>query len=72
MFAAFANTFRVPELRKRILFTFGLIFICRLVAMVPTPGVNWRALQAALESIRASGETGGGLVGMSDVFTGAP
>ncbi len=70
MFAAFANTFRVPELRKRILFTFGLIFICRLVAMVPTPGVNWRALQAALESIRASGETGGGLVGMFDVFTG--
>ena len=70
MLAAFANTFKVPELRKRILFTFGLIFICRLVSMVPTPGVNWRALEAALASIQASGEVGGGLMGMFDVFTG--
>jgi preprotein translocase subunit SecY len=70
MLAAFANTFKVPELRKRIFFTFGLIFICRLVTMVPTPGVNWRALEAALASIKASGEVGGGLMGMFDVFTG--
>ena len=70
MLAAFANTFKVPELRKRILFTFGLIFICRLVTMVPTPGVNWRALEAALASIKASGDVGGGLMGMFDVFTG--
>ena len=65
MLAAFANTFKVPELRKRIFFTFGLIFICRLVSMVPTPGVNWRALEAALASIKASGEVGGGLMGRS-------
>ena len=70
MFAAFANTFKVPELRKRIFFTFGLVFICRLVTMVPTPGVNWRVLEAALASIKASGEVGGSLMGMFDVFTG--
>lgn len=70
MLAAFANTFKVPELRKRILFTFGLIFICRFVSMVPTPGVNWRALEEALAAIKASGEVGGGLMGMFDVFTG--
>lgn len=70
MFAAFANTFRVPELRQRIIFTFGLIFICRLVTMVPTPGVNWRALEMALQNIKASGDVGGGLMGMFDVFTG--
>ncbi len=70
MFAAFANTFKVPELRKRILFTFGLIFIVRLVAMVPTPGVNWRILEEALANIKANSDVGGGLMGMFDVFTG--
>ncbi len=70
MFAAFANTFRVPELRQRILFTFGVIFIVRFIAMVPTPGVNWRVLSDALAAIKESGEVGGGLMGMFDVFTG--
>jgi len=69
MLAAFANTFRIPDLRKRILFTVGLVFICRLVSMVPTPGVNWHALSAAMDRMReASG--GGGLMGWFDVFSG--
>ncbi len=70
MLAAFANTFKVPELRKRIVFTFGLIFICRFVSLVPTPGVNWRVLEAALASIKETSGAGGGLMGMFDVFTG--
>ena len=69
MLAAFANTFRIPDLRKRILFTIGLIFICRLVSMVPTPGVNWHALEEALRRIRES-TSGGGLMGWFDVFSG--
>jgi preprotein translocase subunit SecY len=52
MLATFANTFKIPDLRKRILFTIGLVFICRLVTMVPTPGVNWRALEAALANMQ--------------------
>ena len=35
MLSAFVNTFKIAELRQRILFTFGLIFICRLIAAIP-------------------------------------
>ena len=69
MLAAFANTFRIPDLRKRILFTIGLVFICRLVSMVPTPGVNWHALAEVLNRMRES-SGGGGLMGWFDVFSG--
>ena len=68
MLAAFANTFKIPDLRKRILFTVGLVFICRLVSMVPTPGVNWHALAETLNRMRES--TNGGLMGWFDVFSG--
>lgn len=70
MLGAFANTFKVPELKKRILFTLGLVAICRLVSMVPTPGVNWNALAEALERFREASGTTGGLMGMLDVFSG--
>jgi preprotein translocase subunit SecY len=70
MLAAFANTFRIPELRKRILFTIGLVFICRLVSMVPTPGVNWHVLEEAINRFREANTGSGGLMGMFDIFTG--
>ncbi|MDD5707714.1 MAG: preprotein translocase subunit SecY [Kiritimatiellae bacterium] len=70
MLSAFANTFKIPELRQRILFTIGLIFICRLVSLVPTPGVNWQVLEAALNNIKETSGAGGGLMGMFDVFSG--
>lgn len=70
MFGAFANTFKVPELRKRILFTLGLVFICRLIEMIPTPGVDWRALSEALQRIQESSGASGGLMGMVNVFSG--
>ena len=66
MLAAFANTFRIPDLRKRILFTIGLVFICRLVSMVPTPGVNWHALEEVINRSREAG----GMMGWFDVFSG--
>jgi preprotein translocase subunit SecY len=37
---AFANIFRVPDLRKRLLFTLGLLAVYRLGGHIPTPGVN--------------------------------
>src|SRR5689334_16984331 len=39
-FEAFANMFRVPDLRKRFLFTLGLLAVYRLGAVIPTPGIN--------------------------------
>lgn len=71
MLATFANTFKIPELRRRILFTAWVVFISRLVSMIPTPGVNLRALQEVMERIRESASgAGGGLMSMFDVFTG--
>lgn len=68
MLSAFANSFKIPELRRRILFTMGLIFICRLVATVPTPGVDAVALQRVVEDIES--KVGGGFLGWIDLFSG--
>jgi len=40
LFEALGNIFRVPELRKRFLFTLGLLAVYRLGGHVPTPGIN--------------------------------
>ena len=69
MMKGFSNAFRIPELRRKILITLGLVFVCRLVSQIPTPGVDWRALQAVIETARQS-SAGGGILEWFDVFTG--
>ena len=66
MLSAFVNTFKIAELRQRIFFTFGLIFICRLIAAVPLPGVD--AVQ--IRDFVANMGGGGGLSGMLNLFSG--
>jgi preprotein translocase subunit SecY len=68
MLSAFTNSFKIPELRQRILFTVGLIFVCRVVAMVPTPGVDAVALREAIAAIQ--NRAGGGFLGLFDLFSG--
>ena len=68
MLSAFANSLKIPELRQRIFFTFGLIFVVRLIAAIPTPGVDAVALREFMAQIRAS--AGGGFLGMFDLFSG--
>ncbi len=68
MFSAFANSFKIPELRARILFTMGLIFVCRIVANIPTPGVDAVALRQVIADIES--RTGGGFLGLIDMFSG--
>jgi len=70
MLESFANTFKIPELRKRILLTAGLVFICRLISMIPTPGVDWQTLQQELERIRETAGAGGGFMDWFNVFSG--
>ena len=70
MLSTFANTFKIPELRKRILVTLGLIFVCRLISMIPTPGVDFRTLQAELARIREMSGAGGGMMDWFNVFSG--
>ena len=60
MMKGFSNAFRIPELRKKILVTLGLVFVCRLIAQIPTPGVNWVALGELMDDIRAAQESSGG------------
>ncbi len=63
-FTAVQNMFKVPELRKRILFTLGLLAIYRLGAHIQAPGIN----SAQLE--RVWGEVAGTLLGVLDLFSG--
>ena len=70
MMKGFSNAFRIPELRKKILITLGLVFVCRLVSQIPTPGVDWTALKSAIDNLRANNAAGGGLLDWFDVFTG--
>ncbi len=69
MMKGFSNVFRIPELRKKILITLGLVFVCRLISQIPTPGVDWQALQRVIADFKAQ-SPGGGLLDMFEVFTG--
>ena len=68
MLSAFSNSFKIPELRQRIFFTLGIIFICRIVTSVPTPGVDARALQVAIANLQRT--EGGGFMSWIDLFSG--
>lgn len=68
MFAAFANIFKIPELKQRVLFTLGMIFCCRIIEIVPTPGVNPAELQRIIESVQT--RIGGGFLAFVDLFSG--
>src|SRR5436853_1582339 len=59
-----ANIFRIPDLRKRILFTLGLLFVYRLGGHIPTPGVNADKLAQFFEQNRGS------FLGFVDLFSG--
>src|SRR5207244_169400 len=64
MFEKLANIFRIPDLRKRILFTLGLLAVYRLGGHIPTPGVNADKLQQFFEQNR------GTFLGFVDLFSG--
>ena len=54
MLEKLANVFRIPDLRKRILFTLGLLAVYRLGGHIPTPGVNADKLQQFFEQNKGS------------------
>lgn len=62
MIEAIRNAFKVPELRRRMLFTLGMIALYRLGAHIPVPGFN----VAAIKGLFAKG----GLLGLMDLFAG--
>ena len=52
MISAFLNTVKIPELRRRILFTLAVIVIVRLGAAITTPGVNQAVIQESSDAHR--------------------
>ena len=66
MLKTFANLFKIPDLRARILFTIALVAVARLLAMIPTPGVDWSAIVSLQERLQSDG----GLLNWFDTFTG--
>src|SRR3982750_1547113 len=63
-FEAVANVFRIPDLRKRILFTLGLLAVYRFGAHIPTPGIDANKLEAYFQANQGS------LLGFIDLFSG--
>jgi len=64
MISTFQHIFKIPELRKRILFTLGILVVYRIGSHVPTPGVDAQALGEFFRQARGS------LFGLYDMFAG--
>jgi preprotein translocase subunit SecY len=64
MLEKFLNIFRIPDLRKRVLFTLGILAVYRLGAFIPTPGVNAHQLELMFNA------QSGSALGLMDLFGG--
>jgi preprotein translocase subunit SecY len=62
MIEAAVNSFRIPDLRQKLLFTGAMLIIFRFIANIPVPGVNVEALRNLFENNQ--------LIGMLDLFSG--
>jgi preprotein translocase subunit SecY len=61
---AFANLFRIEDLRNRLFFTLGLLAVYRLGAHIPTPGINTGVLTELFK------QAAGSMLGIFDLFSG--
>src|ERR1051326_3342162 len=64
----FANCFKIPELKSRIIFTVLLLGICRIMAWITIPGLDGGALMRYFEA--HAKDLGGSVLGMYSLFTG--
>ncbi|MBF6569808.1 MAG: preprotein translocase subunit SecY [Candidatus Binataceae bacterium] len=64
MLEGFSNASRIPELRRRLLFTAGMLVIYRLGVAVPTPGIDGQALSAFFDAASST------LFGWVNLFSG--
>ncbi|MGA9669637.1 MAG: preprotein translocase subunit SecY, partial [Terracidiphilus sp.] len=64
MLEKFLNIFRIPDLRKRVLFTLGILAVYRLGSHIPTPGVDAHQLELLFSA------QNGSALGLMDLFGG--
>jgi preprotein translocase subunit SecY len=64
LFDTIANMFRIPDLRKRIFFTLGLLAVYRFGGHIPTPGIDGKRLTEFFQ------QNSGSLFGFIDMFSG--
>jgi preprotein translocase subunit SecY len=64
---AFARAFRTPDLRKKLLFTLGIIIVYRLGAHIPIPGVSYENVQTCVNAAQAGNSS---LFGLVNMFSG--
>ena len=70
MISAFTNTWKIPELRDRILFTLALIVIIRLGVHITLPGVDATVIKDWMDSQTKDPSRGGGISALLTVFSG--
>jgi preprotein translocase subunit SecY len=61
---AFQNIFKIPELKKKVLFSLGMLAVYRIGCHIPTPGIDGQALAHFFKQAQ------GTLLGMFDMFSG--
>lgn len=66
MISTFGNIFKVPELKKKLLFTLFAVAVYRLGAHIPLPGINAQALGMLMQQLKQQGS----IFGMYDIFVG--
>lgn len=64
MFEAFQNIFKIPELKKRVLFSLSMLAVYRIGCHIPTPGIDSQALAHFFKQAQ------GTLLGLFDMFSG--
>ncbi len=67
MLSAYANSWKIPELRTKLLVTAGLVALCRLTENIPCPGVNTEVLA---QLFRRANQGTGGVLDMFNLFSG--
>ncbi len=69
MISAFTNTFKIPELRNRVLFTLAMVVIVRIGAAITCPGVNVAVIQTWFDS-QLHGGSGNSVAALFNIFSG--
>lgn len=68
MLSAFISSLRTVDLRRKILFTLGIVILYRVGASLPSPGVNYRNVHQCIEQV--SGGSGAQIYSLINLFSG--